>query len=73
MQEINQDLPDYSLHMDSEGVKTLYYAVETAIRYWPGAPQRPREEQEMLLELKNVLFALKMEILLADQASDSSN
>ena len=71
MSEIDPNLPTYQIGMTPEGVYTMYYAVEQAIRYWPGSPQRPIEEQEVLYELKNVLFALKMEILMADQAGDS--
>ena len=45
-------------------LRALSYAVNEAIRLWPGAPARPYEEQEVLDRLKKAFFAMSMDILL---------
>jgi hypothetical protein len=57
-------MSDFELRLDPEKVRTLYYAVCEAVRYWPGSPARPPEEQERLLDLKMMLFAMTMELVL---------
>ncbi len=55
---------DFDLRLTPEGVQALYYAVNEAIRMWPGSPARPAEEQEGLLSLKLAIFAMKMELVI---------
>lgn len=55
---------DFDLRLTPEGVQTLYYAVNEAIRMWPGSPARPAEEQEILYGLKLAIFAMKMELVI---------
>jgi hypothetical protein len=44
-----------------EDCRTLYTAVCDAIRYWPGSPARPPEEQEKLQQMKLFLFSIMCE------------
>ena len=39
---------DYTMHMSIHDVRLMSYCVEQAIKFWPGAPARPYEEQEQL-------------------------
>jgi hypothetical protein len=57
-------MSDFDLRLTPEGVQTLYYAVNEAIRMWPGSPARPVEEQEILYSLKMAIFAMKMELVI---------
>ena len=61
---MSEELGDFDLHLTPEGVRTLYYAVDQAIKMWPGSPARPREEQETLYGLKMALFAMTMELVI---------
>ena len=54
----------FEITLSAEEIRTLAYSVNEAIRLWPGSPQRPPEEQEMLHFLKTQLFALQMELVL---------
>ena len=56
-------MTDFDLRLTPEAVRTLYYAVNEAIRMWPGSPARPAEEQEMLYQLKMAIFAMMMELV----------
>jgi hypothetical protein len=42
-------------------VRAIYYALHEAYERWPGAPQRPVEEQEHLVHLKAMFFAMQLE------------
>ena len=42
-------------------IRALYDHVCYSIKMWPGAPARPPEEQEMLQNMKERLFAMLME------------
>jgi len=44
--------------MSLEDCRTLYTAVCDAIRWWPGSPARPPEEQEKLQQMKLFLFSI---------------
>ena len=43
---------DYTMHMHIRDVRLMSYCVEQAIKYWPGAPARPYEEQQQLDHMK---------------------
>ena len=45
-------------------IRTLNYAVNEAIRVWPGSPARPAEEQEMLQSLRDTFFRMILEMSL---------
>ena len=55
-------MTEFDLRLTPEGIRTLSYAVNEALRLWPGSPARPPEEQETLRALKISLFAMSMEI-----------
>ena len=57
---------DFDLRLSPEGVRALHYAVNEAVRLWPGAPARPAEEQVVLCELKMALFAMLMEMTILE-------
>ena len=59
-------MTDFDLRLTPEGVRALYYAVNEAIRMWPGSPARPAEEQETLCALKLAIFAMKMELVIEE-------
>lgn len=59
---------EFEVVFDSQQIRTLSYAVNEAIRLWPGSPARPAEEQEQLWYLRDTLFALQMEIVLGQEA-----
>lgn len=50
------------VELTDDEVRTLLYAVQEAIRVWPGSPARPREEQEQLQALRNSLFTMTLEM-----------
>jgi len=62
MPEMNDDLMGFMVELTDEEVRTLLYAVQEAIRVWPGAPARPAEEQERLWALKDSLFRMTLEM-----------
>ena len=61
---MSEQMNDFDLRLTPEGVQALYYAVNEAIRMWPGSPARPVEEQEILYSLKMAIFAMKMELVI---------
>lgn len=62
MSEMNDDLMGFMVELTDEEVRTLLYAVQEALRVWPGAPARPAEEQERLRDLKDALFRMTLEM-----------
>ena len=65
---MSEELSDFDLRLTPEGVRTLYYAVDQAIKMWPGSPARPREEQEILYVLKMAIFAMTMELVIEEHS-----
>ena len=59
---MNDDLMGFMVELTDEEVRTLLYAVQEALRVWPGAPARPVEEQERLQDLKDALFRMTLEM-----------
>lgn len=57
---------EFNLRLGPEGIRALSYAVNEALRLWPGSPARPIEEQEALRQLKIGLFAMCMELVIED-------
>ncbi len=58
----NDDIMGFQFDMTDEEVRTLLYAVQEALRMWPGYPARPIEEQEHLQRLKDAFFAMTLEM-----------
>ena len=58
---MNDEEMGFMVELSDQEVHTLLYAVQEALRVWPGAPARPREEQEQLQALKNTLFTMTLE------------
>ena len=65
---MSEELSDFDLRLTPEGVRTLYYAVDQAIKMWPGSPARPQEEQEILYGLKMAIFAMTMELVIEEHS-----
>ena len=51
----------FMVELSDNDVRTLFYAVQEAIRVWPGYPARPIEEQEHLKALRDTLFKMTLE------------
>ena len=51
----------YEVTLSVEDAKVLYYACHEAWSKWPGYPQRPINEQEDLVRLKSMFFAISLE------------
>ncbi len=58
---------DYTISVTIEDIKLMHHCVQETIKYWPGAPARPYEEQEQLWALRDNLF----KIMLEDQFNNS--
>ena len=52
----------FMVELSDNDVRTLFYAVQEAIRVWPGYPARPLEEQEQLWSLRDTLFKMTLEM-----------
>ena len=69
MSEMNDgDMMGFMVELTDDEVRTLLYAVQEAIRVWPGSPARPREEQEQLQALRNSLFTMTLEMQFGPEA-----
>ena len=68
MSEMNGDELGFMVELSDNEVRTLLYAVQEAIRVWPGHPARPREEQEQLQALRNSLFTMTLEMQFGPEA-----
>ena len=68
MSEMNGDELGFMVELTDDEVRTLLYAVQEAIRVWPGHPARPREEQEQLHALRNSLFTMTLEMQFGPEA-----
>jgi len=60
---MNDEEMGFMVELTDEEVRTLLYAVQEAIRVWPGSPARPAEEQEALQALKDALFRMTLEMV----------
>ena len=58
------DVMGFMVDLTDDEVKTLYYAVQEALRVWPGYPARPVDEQERLWHLRDTLFRMILEMSL---------
>ena len=68
MSEMNDDLMGFMVELTDDDVRTLLYAVQEAIRVWPGYPARPREEQEHLQSLRDEFFKMVLEMQFDSEA-----
>jgi len=59
---MNEEEMGFMVELTDQEVYTLLYAVQEAIRVWPGSPRRPVEEQEQLQALRNSLFTMTLEM-----------
>ena len=59
---MNDDIMGFQVELTDDEVRTLLYAVQEALRVWPGSPARPVEEQERLQALKDALFRMTLEM-----------
>jgi len=44
---------DYTMHITIDDVRLMHYSIEQAIKYWPGSPARPQEEQEHMWHIRD--------------------
>ena len=59
---MNDDLMGFQIELTDDDVRTLLYAVQEAIRVWPGYPARPQEEQQHLQSLRDEFFRMVLEM-----------
>ena len=59
---------EFDLYLGPDEVRALSYAINEAIRMWPGSPARPAEEQVVLQKLKMSLFAMSMELVIEERS-----
>ena len=50
-EEQNYEDYDYTLYLKIEDVRLMHHCIQQTIKYWPGAPARPHEEQEHMWHL----------------------
>ena len=62
------DVMGFMVELTDDEVRTLLYAVQEAIKAWPGYPARPREEQKQLQALKSQLFMMTLEMQFGSEA-----
>ena len=62
---------EFQLTLGPDEVRALSYAVNEAIRMWPGSPARAAEEQEILYSLKNACFTMQMEMVFHEEGKRS--
>jgi len=65
---MNDDMMGFMVELTDDEVRTLLYAVQEAIRVWPGSPTRPAEEQEQLQALRSSLFTMTLEMQFGPEA-----
>ena len=53
--------PDYTVNLTIEDVRLLHHSVQETIKYWPGAPARPYEEQEHLWYMRDSLYRIMLD------------
>ena len=63
---------EFDVSLTPSAAIALKYAVDEALKNWPGAPARPAEEQEHLWELRRALTAISLEIMF-HQHSEGDN
>ena len=65
---MNDEEMGFMVELTDDEVRTLLYAVQEAIRVWPGYPARPREEQEQLQALRDQMFRMVLEMQFDSEA-----
>ncbi len=65
---MSEKMNEFDLYLGPDEVRALSYAVNEAIRMWPGSPARPAEEQVVLQKLKMSLFAMSMELVIEERS-----
>ena len=51
----------YMIQLSTDDVNLLHHCVEETLKYWPGAPARPAEEQEHLWYLRDSMYRMVLE------------
>lgn len=52
----------FMVELTDDEVRLLLHCVSETLKNWPGTPARPREEQEMLWNLKDNFFRMVLEM-----------
>lgn len=58
----DDDVMGFMMELTDDEVRTLNYAINEALRVWPGSPARPPEEQEALRDLRDSFFRMILEM-----------
>ena len=59
-----------TLNFNIQSCRLLHDHIVYSLQIWPGSPARPSEEQEMLLALRDTLFAMRMDYSLDSKSQD---
>jgi hypothetical protein len=59
----DEDFPEYDfqVNLTIEDIYLLHHSVKETIKYWPGSPSRPADEQEHLWYLRDSLYRMILE------------
>jgi hypothetical protein len=52
---------DYQVNLTIEDIRLLQHCVQETLKYWPGSPARPADEQEHLWYMRDSLFRITMD------------
>ena len=58
----------FMVEMTDNEVHLMLHCVNETLKHWPGAPARPREEQEMLWNLRDNFFRMTLEMQFDSEA-----
>ena len=57
----DQEFFDYQINLKIGDIRLLHHCVLQTIKYWPGAPARPHEEQEHLWYMRDSLQRIMLD------------
>ena len=72
MRKMSEEL-GFQVDLTDQDIRDLYYAVSEALRVWPGAPARPYDEQIRLMEMKEDLFRMILQMTFEAPSSDRNS
>jgi hypothetical protein len=59
--EEEQDQYDYMVALTIDDIRLIHHSVQETIKYWPGAPARPYDEQERLWALRDNVYRMMLD------------
>ena len=59
--EEEQQQYDYMVALTIDDIRLIHHSVQETIKYWPGAPARPHDEQERLWALRDNVYRMMLD------------